>query len=127
MNFYEQQLRALTGKTTAFKSTSPAYISRACFLTLGGDRRARLDFIELGTSQHFEALQVTILNRNEGKVDTLLLRFKDYFAPKRVGSCDPRTPHIWVDQGEPRWWGEPTPAEFKTIAQAAFDYIALFA
>ena len=46
MNFFEQELRRFTGKTTAFKSCKALYTGRACFIPLSGSRRARL---EVGT------------------------------------------------------------------------------
>ena len=128
MNFFEQQLRNLTGKTTAFKSTSPVFIGRACFLTLSDGRRARLELITLGTTDHYEALQVTILSVGDGKVDQIRLRFADYFAARRMASGDMKTPYIWVYQGKPEWYGTPaTDADVKAIAKAAHDYVTLFA
>ena len=46
MNFFEQELRRFTGKTTAFKSCKALYAGHACFIPLSGSRRARL---EVGT------------------------------------------------------------------------------
>lgn len=128
MNFFEQQLRTLTGKTTVFKSTSPVYIGRACFLALSDDRRARLELVTLGIADHYEALQVTILSKCDGKIDQIRLRFADYFAARRMTSGDMRIPYIWVYQGTPEWYGTPaTDADIKTIAKAAHDYVTLFA
>ena len=39
MNFFEQELRRFTGKTTAFKSCKALYAGRACFIPLSGSRR----------------------------------------------------------------------------------------
>lgn len=127
MNFFEQQLRTLTGRNTAFKSTSPVYVGRAAFLTLDEHIRARIEFVTTGTADKYEALQVTILNRTEGKVDTLLLRNQDHFASIRTPGGDMKTPHIWVYQGKPDWYGQPTDTDLKALSKAAHDYIALFA
>jgi len=127
MNFFEQQLRNFTGKTTSFKSTSPVFIGRACFLTLSEGRRARLEFIILGTTDHYEALEVTVINLRDGKIDSIRLRFTDYFAPKQVGSGTTRTPHIWMCDGKARWYVEPAEAEKAALSKAAHDYVMLFA
>ena len=61
MNFFEQELRRFTGKTTAFKSCKALCAGRACFILLSGNRRARLEFVTSGVADHYDALQVTIM------------------------------------------------------------------
>ena len=127
MNFFEQELRRFTGKETAFKSSKPVYAGRACFIPLSGSRRARLEFVTCGVADHFEALDVTILSTTEGKIDQLRLRFRDYFALRKGGCSGTVCPHIWIDRGEAEWYVAPTGLEIKTLAQAAYDYVMLFA
>ena len=85
MNFFEQELRRFTGKTTAFKSCKALYAGRACFIPLSGSRRARLEFVTSGVADHYDALQVTILSTADGKIDCLRFRFSDFFAPRKAG------------------------------------------
>jgi len=127
MNFFEQELRRFTGKETAFKSSKPLYAGRACFIQLSGNRRARLEFVTCGTADHFEALDVTILSTTDGKIDHLRLRFKDYCAQRKGGCSGTVWPHIWIYRDETKWYVAPTGLEIKAIAQAAYDYITLFA
>ena len=127
MNFFEQELRRFTGKETAFKSSKPLYAGRACFIQLSSNRRARLEFVTCGTADHFEALDVTILSTTDGKIDHLRLRFKDYCAQRKGGCSGSVWPHIWIYRDETKWYVAPTSLEIKAIAQAAYDYIMLFA
>ncbi len=127
MNFFEQELRRFTGKTTAFKSCKALYVGRACFIPLSGNRRARLEFATNGTCDHYEVLQITILSAADGKIDCLRLRFSDYFAPRKGGCSGTCRPHIWVDYGKAEWYVAPTAAEIAAITQAAHDYVMLFA
>ena len=127
MNFFEQELRRFTGKDTAFKSCKALYVGRTCFIPLSGNRRARLEFATSGVTDHYDALQVTILSTADGKIDCLRLRFSDYFAPQKIGYVGTRRPHIWVNDGNTRWYGAPTAAEVAAITQAAHDYVMLFA
>ena len=85
MNFFEQELRRFTGKTTAFKSCKALYAGRACFIPLSGSRRARLEFVTSGVADQYDALQVTILSTTDGKIDCLRFRFSDFFAPRKAG------------------------------------------
>lgn len=127
MNFYEQELRRFTGSDTAFKSSKPLYVGRACFIQLSGNRRARLEFVTRGVANHYDALNVTILSTTDGRIDILQLRFDEYFAQRKGGCSGSVTPHIWVYHNEPEWYVAPTGSEIKAIAQAAHDYIMLFA
>lgn len=127
MNFYEQELRRFTGKTTAFKSCKAVYAGRACFIPISGNRRARLEFDTNGYADHYDTLQVTILSTTDGKIDCLRLHFSDFFAPQEVGYSGYRRPHIWGVRGEPEWCAEPTATEIAAITQAAHDYVMLFA
>ena len=83
MNFFEQELRRFTGRTTAFKSCKALYAGRACFIPLSGSRRARLEFVTSGVADQYDALQVTILSTADGKIDCLRFRFSDFFAPRK--------------------------------------------
>ena len=127
MNFFEQELRRFTGKDTAFESCKALYVGRACFIPLSGNRRARLEFVTNGVADHYDALQVTILSATDGKIDCLRFRFSDYFAPRKAGCSGTCRPHIWMDYGKAEWYVAPTAAEVAAIAQAAHDYVMLFA
>ena len=110
MNFFEQELRRFTGKTTAFKSCKALCAGRACFIPLSGSRRARLEFVTSGVADHYDALQVTILSTTDGKIDCLRFRFSDFFAPRKAGCSGICCPHIWVDCGRAEWYVAPTAA-----------------
>ena len=127
MNFFEQELRRFTGKTTAFEPCKALYAGRACFIPLSGNRRARLEFVTSGVADHYDALQVTILSTTDGKIDCLRFRFKDFFAPQKGGGSGIYCPHIWVNYGKAEWYVAPTTAEIAGLAQAAHDYVMLFA
>lgn len=128
MDFFEKQMRVITGSGTALESSKRAYFSRSCYITLGGDRLAKLDFLTGGTYEKYECFEIAILDKNKGCIDKLTLRFKDIFAPQKVGTSDTKvTPYIWIYRGETSWYKQPTIFEIKTLAQTAHDYIALFA
>ena len=54
-------------------------------------------------ANQYNALQLTILNRSEGQVDTLRLRFSDLLGTKATSNPNFRNgvdPHIWDDYGK---------------------------
>ena len=128
MNFFEAQLNVFTGKQTAFKSSKPLFAGRAAFIRLSGSRRARIEFATCGTQEHYEALQVTIINALDGKIDALKLRFADYFATRKGSCAGTYVPHIWARfSGGYEWYGPaPSSSEIKAITDAAYNYIMLF-
>lgn len=127
MDFFEKQHRILTGNDTVFKSSKRSYLGRACYITLGGDRLARLNFVTSELRDRYDCLEIAILDKNRGLIDMLLLHFKEIFAAQKVGNDTKVTPYIWIYQGEVSWYKAPTSLEIKKLAQTTHDYIELFA
>ena len=81
-NFFEQELRKLFGDGHLIQS--PRFVGRTCLGDLGGDLRARAEFVTMGYAGRYEALQLTVLKRTEGEVDRLSLRLEDVLGMKLV-------------------------------------------
>ena len=73
MTFYEQELRKIIGE----RYPDATYVGRACYVRLDEMNRAKIQFITTGIANQYSALRLTVLNRQEGDVDNLLLRFSD--------------------------------------------------
>ena len=128
-NFFEQELGRLFGDGKIIDN--PTYSGRACFGTLGSDLRVRAQFITTRIADEYDALKLTVLNRTDGPVDTLVLNLKDLLGMKPVPRNPnfPRgvAPHIWSDYGKLEWYAyQPTAADYKTIQQAAEQYLGVF-
>ena len=127
--FFEQELRKLFGDGAIIDD--PSYSGRACFGKLGKDLRVRVEFITTGVADHYNALKVTVLNRTEGPVDTLVLRLKDLLGKKQVpGNPNFRNgiyPYIWDDYGKADWYAyRPTFADYQKIQDAVGKYLNVF-
>ena len=128
-SFFEQELGRLFGDGQVIRN--PTYSGRSCFGTLGKDLRVRARFITTGYADHYDSLKITVLNRTDGPVDTLVLKLKDLLGKKPVpGNPNFRsgvTPHIWEDYGKFEWYAyRPTEADYETIRQAAKQYLDVF-
>ena len=128
-NLFEQELGRLFGDGKIIDN--PTYSGRACFGTLGSDLRVRAQFITTRIADEYDALKLTVLNRTDGLVDTLVLNLKDLLGMKPVPRNPnfPRgvAPHIWSDYGKLEWYEyRPTAADYKTIQQAAEQYLGVF-
>ena len=117
MTFYEQELRKIVGS----KYPDASYIGRACYVRLDEMNRAKLQFITMGVSNQYSALRMTILNRQEGEVDNLVLRFSDLLG-KRNSS-----PYIWDDHGKVDWYiYHPSRQDYQALTDAVSEYLGIF-
>lgn len=126
MNFFEQELRKLFGDGSMIES--PQFVGRACLGTLGGDLRARAEFVTMGYADHYEALRLTVLNRTNGEIDRLTIRIREAIGyPNDTAPFRRGTPYIWTDDGKSEWYGyQPTAADYQALRQAAGDYLDVF-
>ena len=78
----------------------------------------------------YNALQMTILNRSEGQVDTLRLRFSDLLGTKMTSNPNFRNgvePHIWDDYGKVSWYlYHPTRQDYEALSDAVSGYLEVF-
>ena len=128
-SFFEQELGRLFGDGQEIRN--PTYSGRSCFGTLGKDLRVRARFITTGYADHYDSLKITVLNRTDGPVDTLVLKLKDLLGKKSVpGNPNFRegvSPHIWDNYGKQEWYAyHPTAADYEVIRQAAKQYLDVF-
>ena len=71
-------------------------------------------------SENYPAIRITVLNRSEGKIDEIVIRFRDHWASKD-------TIHAWTYRGESEWYNyHPTTADYTKIAKAITDYLENF-
>lgn len=126
MNFFEQELQRIVG--ARFPQTT--YVGRACYVPLGEQLRAKIQFVTCGYADHYEALRATILNRHEGEVDTNLIRLSDVLGGKQVANPNfPKgmRPHIWVDGAVPEWYVyKPTAEDYDTLGKTLQSYLDIF-
>lgn len=109
---------------------SNAFAGRACYGDLGGDNRVKLQFVELGTMDRYEALKATILNRADGEVDSLRFRFEDIWGSKQVSNPNFREgviPYIGTYNQRSEWYVyKPTVADFKQLGKTVGAYLDVF-
>jgi len=128
MNFFEKELRKLVGQSDAL--ADPKFIGRACYGRVSDNIRAKLQFVTMGHHEHYEALQMTLINNTEGNIDTNTIRFRDIWGAKPVNNPNFRegvSPHIWKDGKDYEWYAyQPTPADYETLADSVDEYLEMF-
>jgi hypothetical protein len=128
MNAFENELRKLFDHDAVFSDTQ--FVGRTCYGKLSNHIRVRAEFITLGYADKYDALQVSLINRTEGVIDTAVIRFADLFGSKQVSNPNFRDgiiPHIWNDGGNVKWYVyQPTKADYKTLSASVDHYLAVF-
>ena len=125
MNFYERQLRRMFSDI-AEDSTDTVFAGKAMLSVISDDLRAKVEFVTGRVSGQYEGLKLSIINKNEGLIDSQTFMFHEIIGLK--GTARDRKPHIWDDNGKAAWFGyEPTPSEFENIASKVEDYIYMYA
>lgn len=128
MNFFDRELKRLLENKTDISDVK--FVGRVCYGRISDKLRVRIEFVTIGIAEHYEALKATIINRNDGSVDVLTLRFSDILGKKPVvnpnfkdGIC----PYIWRYGEKTEWYiYTPTEADFRTIREALNNYIDVF-
>ena len=121
LNFFEQELRKIVDPI----DPDATYVGRACFLRLGEQNRAKLQFTTRGIRDQYEALKMTVMNLQEGEIDNTQLRFSEIFACKGMG----RDFHPSIsDYGSSFAWHlyRPTARDYAALSEAVGAYLEVF-
>ncbi len=128
MTFFEQQLQRIFGKGMGLSDIR--IVGSACYGRLSGDIRMKAYFDTCRVADQYEMLKITMLNRNEGPIDSVALRFSDLWGRKKVNNPNFRDgiyPHIWKDGGKPEWYVyKPNAADYGQLSRAVSDYLDVF-
>ena len=122
MTFFEKELRKVVGAIYP----DAKYVGRAAYVDLGGGNRGKFEFVTLGTHEQYEAIRASVINRNDGLIDSVTLRFADLFSPKKLPLG--RKPYVFTySNGDSEWYGfTPTAADYDNLIAAVSDYTELF-
>ncbi len=126
MTAFEQELR----KIVSPRYPDATYVGRACYVRLSEMNRAKIQFISTHIATQYDALRLTILNRDEGAVDNLVLRFSDLLGKKHTSNPNFRDgviPHLWDDCGKVAWYVyQPSSRDYQELSDAVGSYLEVF-
>ena len=129
MNFFEQELRKLfEGSETV---TDPRFTGRVSVARLTDTTIVKLQFDTIDTYEKYEGIRATVLNRNEGKIDSTLFRFSDILGKKAMPGnpylIDGVYPYVWKYNDKHEWYAyQPTPRDMEQIADTVDSYLEMF-
>lgn len=126
MNLFEKELQTMFGDNDILSDIKIS--GKTLIAKLDDDLRAKIQFATEMYADHYSALKLKIINRTDGEIDTNLFRFSDIIGKiERGKGLDSISPHIWVNNGEPEWYGfSLLPSERAKIADTVLEYAQMY-
>lgn len=128
MNFFESELKKIMHGSGILKDQK--YVGRKCYGVLDDELRGCVEFVTLGTSGNYGGIKVSLLNRKEGQVDSMLLRFSELLGKKKVNNLNFKegiVPHIWENGTYAEWYVyQPTSRDYESVVQEIENYLSIF-
>ena len=125
MNFYEKQLKRIFPDFDT-QSGDTIFAGKSMLSVISDDLRAKVEFMTGRVAGQYEGLLLSIINKNEGIIDSQSFMFYEIIGMK--GPKKDQKPHVWDDNGKPDWFVyEPTDAELESIGSKVEEYVWLYA
>ena len=128
MNFFEAELKKIMAESTVLKDQK--YVGRLCYGTISDELRARIEFVTLGVCDHYAGIKTSVINRKEGVVDSMLIRFSDILGKPKVNNPNFKNgvnPHIWTCDGKSEWYVfQPGKADYQKLTVGIENYLSVF-
>jgi hypothetical protein len=125
---FENELRKIFDGIESL--TNKKYIGRAFYGNIDKDIRLKAEIISLNTYEHYEAIRIKSIKRDEGEIDVAVIRFKDVLGTKPVSNRNfPNgvSPHMWINSGMLEWYVYvPNEFDYEKIIRQIEDYIEVF-
>ena len=125
MNFFESELRRMFGD--AENISDAVFVGRTMLGKLDGELRVKAQFISTHIAKHYDAIQVSILNRTDGVVDKETMIFGDIIGQKMTRCSDKVNPYMWEESiGKAYWYTPISITEKAQIADTVLDYVGMY-
>ena len=125
MTFFEKELRKIAENCESIQN--PKFVGRSCIFRLTDNITAKMRFATIGMADHYEALKIELINRNDGNIDTHRIRFSDLWGNVN-STAGIISPHVWTDMGGTEWYGfTPTSEQYRQLSESVDEYLECFA
>lgn len=118
MNFFEKELKKICEPCDTLYDKR--YVGRACLGRIDENITAKIEFVTLGMADRYAALRASVINRSEGKIDSVNIRLNEVIAAEN--------PYIWNNYGKFEWYGyKPTASDYGNLSESVENYLEAFA
>ena len=123
MNGYEQELRGMFDGSGVLYD--PKFCGKTMIARIDDQKLAKIGFTTTGFSNQYDAMKVSIINKNTGPVDKRIFRFADIIGQQQLhGSLI--APHMWEDCGKAEWYLPISISDKALISDTVQDYVEMF-
>ena len=128
MTKLEEELYRMFGHSEVLKNAK--FVGNACYGRLTDQIRVKISFHTGMAADHYDRLKVTLLNRNEGMIDSMELKFGDVWGRKKTDNSNFRDgiiPHLWRDGLKTDWYVyHPEKQDYRKLVDAVRMYLEVF-
>lgn len=125
MNFFEGELQRMFGGNDIIHD--PKIVGRTLLGRLDDDLLVKLQFVSTEVHKHYDAIQISILNRTDGVVDKETMLFGDIIGTKMTRSSDKVNPYMWEQSVDNAYWYTLVSISDKAqIADTVLDYVGMY-
>lgn len=121
MNFFEQEMRFMLEDNDLLKDMK--FSGKMMVGKLDDEKVYKAEFITTHTSNHYDAIKASVINKNGGVVDSHVFKFSDVVGMYYRGNgLDSIEPYMWVSDGNPSWYTPLSSSQKVQIGCAVLDY-----
>ena len=107
--------------------SEPKIVGRTLLGKLDNDLRVKLQFVSTGISKHYDAIQVSIINRTDGIVDKETIKFGDIIGLKSDHGTPNVYPYMWEESNSKAYWYTPVSiGERARIGDTVLEYVGMY-
>ncbi len=125
---FESELRKIFESVDSL--TNQKYVGRAFYASIDSNTKFKAEFISTNSYEHFDALRVRVLHKDEGELDANTIRLKEIWGMKPVANGNfPNgiSPHMWISGGRLEWYAyAPNPRDYEILTDQITDYVDVF-
>lgn len=128
MSTHKEHLEKIFGNDAVFIDTR--YVGTKCYGKISDILRVRAEFIYLDVVGWYDAIKISIINRNEGEVDSAVIGLGDVLGLKKVSNPNFKNgiyPYMWWNNGKLDWYVyKANPKDYESITDAVNNYLDVF-
>lgn len=125
---FEKELKNIFDKVEGL--TDKKYVGRAFYANIDKDVRLKAEFVTLNTYEHYEALRLKTIKRDEGEIDVTVIHFKDVWGKKPTNNpnfSDGIYPHMWITEGNLEWYVYvPSGIDYEKMRSQVSDFVEVY-
>lgn len=127
---FENELRRIFDEMGCFEQDGVKYVGRAVYGKIDDELILKAQYITQDVMSHYSALKLEVIKRNEGVVDTNIIRFSELWGNKLTTNPNFRegvTPHLWKDGDKLDWYVyTPTGHDIWQLREEVADYVSVY-